>query len=284
VSDAVAAAREIERATEIPDEPRQALRDLILILADSKRLLGMRYSDCMLASPSLETGIAASSMAQDEWGHSRLTYALLSDFGDDPKRLEHERDRGEYHSMEALDRPFTSWTEMIAASLLIDTALTVQFEALLGSRYQPARNRVQKLLDEEVLHFQYAAGWAGRLGKSQVAEEFVSHVESMLPGTLRWFGPQGSRPARLLLEQGLVIASPDAVRSRLLARIAPVVQGLGIAERLNLTSSESNGWSYAGRLEWGGWDERRRRSRGEGPDEETISRVRGDRNRAMLLE
>jgi 1,2-phenylacetyl-CoA epoxidase catalytic subunit len=223
-------------------------------------------------------------MAQDEWGHSRLTYALLSDFGDDPKRLEHERERGEYHSMQALDRPFTSWTEMIAASLLIDTALTIQFEALLGSRYQPARNRIQKLLDEEVLHFQYAAGWAGRLARSQVAEEFVSHLEGMLPGTLRWFGAEGAGSASRLLEQGLVVASPDAVRSLFLTRIAPVVQGLGIVERLDLANSESDGWSFARPLEWSGWDERRRRSGGEGPDEEIIARVRGDRNRSMLLE
>ena len=82
----------IEKAAELGDEARQALRALILSLADSKRVLGLRYSDRMLGAPTLEAGIAASSMAQDEWGHGRLTYALLSDFGDDPKGdLEHAR-------------------------------------------------------------------------------------------------------------------------------------------------------------------------------------------------
>ena len=67
----------IESAAELSDDARAALRSLILTLADSKRVLGLRYSDRMLGAPTLEAGIAASSMAQDEWGHARLTYALL---------------------------------------------------------------------------------------------------------------------------------------------------------------------------------------------------------------
>jgi ring-1,2-phenylacetyl-CoA epoxidase subunit PaaC len=53
------------------------IRDLILIMADSKRLLGTRYAEWILGAPELETGIACASMAQDEWGHARLLYALL---------------------------------------------------------------------------------------------------------------------------------------------------------------------------------------------------------------
>ena len=66
------AAPAFENAAQLPDDVRGSLRDLILALADSKRVLGLRYSDRMLGSPTLEAGIAASSMAQDEWGHARL--------------------------------------------------------------------------------------------------------------------------------------------------------------------------------------------------------------------
>ena len=120
----------VEKASELEAGASEEMRALILTLADNKRLLGIRYSDWMLGAPTLETGIAASSMAQDEWGHGRLTYALLSDFGDDPKRIEHDREASEYRSMEAFDRPFASWAEMIAAALLLDTALTVQYGEL----------------------------------------------------------------------------------------------------------------------------------------------------------
>ena len=81
------------RADDLGPEVRAALRRQVLTLADSKRILGLRYSDWLLGAPSIETGIAASSMAQDEWGHARLLYSMLKDFGEDPTTTEHERSR-----------------------------------------------------------------------------------------------------------------------------------------------------------------------------------------------
>jgi ring-1,2-phenylacetyl-CoA epoxidase subunit PaaC len=273
----------VEHAEVLPAGPRGALRDLILTLADNKRLLGMRYSDRMLGSPSLETGIAAASMAQDEWGHARLTFALLSDFGDDPKQLEHGRESDEYHSMEWLDEPFPSWVSMIATGLLVDTALTLQYESLLGSRYQPARNRIQKLLDEEILHFQYCAGWVGRMARSGLRAELEAELRRCLVPALRWFGPPDAPSSATLLKHGLMTASPDSMRRAFLQRVAPVFEGAGLASILELARAGEE-WLDAGGLEWEGWDERRRRLHPGGPDPETIARVRGDRNRAMLLD
>jgi ring-1,2-phenylacetyl-CoA epoxidase subunit PaaC len=260
---------------------RRALRDLILTLADSKRLLGIHYSDWMLRAPTLETGIAASSMAQDEWGHGRLTYSLLSDFGDDPKALEHEREAGDYHSMEPLDSPFESWPEMMAASLILDTALSVQYAALLDSTYTPVHNRVQKLLDEEEYHFQYSAGWVKRLAAAPEArDDLASAMAEYLPIALRWFGPNDDD---VLADARFTTAGADDLRRQYLERIGPVLSDCGLADALPLSRSD-DGWSYTRDLDWSGWDNARRRGGGTGPDEETIARVRGDKNRAMLLD
>ncbi|HEX2093601.1 MAG TPA: Phenylacetic acid catabolic protein [Longimicrobiaceae bacterium] len=271
-----------ERADALPGDVRAPLRDLILVLADSKRLLGIRYSDWMLGAPSLEAGISASSMAQDEWGHGRLTYALLGEFGDEPKALEHEREASEYRNPEALDRPVRSWSELVALALLVDTALAVQYEALVDSRYTPVRNRVQKLLDEEAFHFQYAAGWARGLGKSaQVRGELRDAVASLLPQTLRWFGR--AEAAERLVQEGIVRARPDALRERFLSCIGPVLQDAGLAGELGVGERDGR-WSWSGEIGWEGWDDTTRRAGGSGPDEETIARVRGDKNRALLMD
>ena len=37
-------------------------------------------------------------------------------------------------------------------------------------------------------------------------------------------------------------------------------------------------------IDWSGWDADRRRSGPGGPDEETLARIRGDRNRSMLMD
>jgi ring-1,2-phenylacetyl-CoA epoxidase subunit PaaC len=275
--------RGIEEAGSLGAETRERLRNLLLCLADNKRLLGIRYSDCMLGSPSLETGIAASSMAQDEWGHSRLTYALLGEFGEDAKRLEHERAAEDYSSMELLDRPLGGWTEMIGAALLIDGALTVQYEALRESRFRPVRNRVQKLLEEEVLHQQYAAGWVHRLARSSLAGELAQALSAMLPAVLVWFGPPTAGDRDVLVRDGVLAGGPDELRGRFLKRVAPTLHAAGLAATTRLHPA-GEGWRWEGDLGWNAWDARRRRSTGGGPDEETIARVRGDRNRAMLLE
>lgn len=265
----------VESAEQLPEDLRGYLRELILTLADNKRLLGIRYSDWMLGAPSLESGIAASSMAQDEWGHARLTYALLADFGDDPKTLEHERPATEYHAMEVLDSPLASWSEMIAANLLLDTAIAIQYRALVDSRYIPIHNRVHKLLDEETFHFQYAAGWAEQLAKSGIRREFEESLGRFLPAALRWLGRPDAEGLLRLQEDGLVRRTPDELRSEFLRKISSVLERAGHADQTA---------GAADSLDWSGWDDSRRRGTGGGPDAETLARVRGDRNRAMLLD
>jgi phenylacetate-CoA oxygenase PaaI subunit len=270
----------LDSAAGLPEDARAALRALLLALADSKRVLGLRYSDRMLGAPTLEAGIAASSMAQDEWGHARLTYALLGDFGEEPKALEHERSAAEYRSHPALDAGFGSWADMIAAGLVVDTALAVQYSALADSRYSPAHNRVQKMLDEERFHFQYAAGWTRRMATvPEVRADLAASLRRYLPEALRWLGDDDAPSTRRLVEEGLVTAGPTELRARFLARIAPLLAETGLAEDAGLGAAGE----YAGTLEWGGWDEATRRAGGS-LDETTASRARGDKNRALLLE
>jgi phenylacetate-CoA oxygenase PaaI subunit len=279
------AAPRIDKAEELAPEVRTALRDLILTLADSKRVLGLRYSDKMLGAPTLEAGIAASSMAQDEWGHGRLTYALLADFGDDPKGdLEHARPAGEYRSMGPLDRGFGTWSETVAAALLLDTALTVQYGALVDSRYTPLHNRVQKMLDEERFHFQYAAGWARRIAAvNEVRGELSAALGGFLPEALRWLGRDDHAATQLLRAEGIVTQSPAELRAAFLRRVAPVLEEIGLAGALGVTRHDGGDWSCDAHLVWEGWNDATRRPGGS-LDEATAARARGDRNRAMLLD
>lgn len=273
----------IESAAELSDDARAALRSLILTLADSKRVLGLRYSDRMLGAPTLEAGIAASSMAQDEWGHARLTYALLGDFGDDPKVLEHERPAAEYRSHPALDAGFTSWADFIACILLVDTSLVVQYGALVESRYTPAHNRVQKMLDEERFHFHYAAGWVRRMAAvPEVREELAASLARYLPQALQWLGDDDGAASKRLVAEGLASADPSTLRDRLLARVGPVLADAGLAEQLGVEMSAGE-WAYVHHLDWAGWDPETRRSGGS-LDEVTAARARGDKNRALLLD
>jgi phenylacetate-CoA oxygenase PaaI subunit len=253
--------------------PRDAVRDLILVLADSKRLLGTRYAGWILGAPELEAGIACASMAQDEWGHGRLLYALLREFGDDVARIEHGREPAEYASMDALDDAPAEWPGLVALNVLADGALSTQLEALRESSHAPLRQRVEKLLDEERFHAAHGAAWFRRLahGGDATRAALAAAVRRVLSSVLAWFGPDSDH-VRALVDAAVADAAGSALRSRFLDRIGPLLQEIG------MTAGDVGAASFAG------FDEARRRSGAAGPDAAVIAQVRGDRNRIFLMD
>ncbi len=266
------AGADIESAAALSEEQRAAVRDLILVLADSKRLLGMRYADWTLGAPELEAGIACASMAQDEWGHARQLYALLREFGDDSEKLEHAREPAEYRSMAILDQAPASWPELVVLNALVDTALTVQFDALTSSAYVPLRQRCEKLLEEERFHLAHGAAWFRRLAEAneRAREATRAAAEKALPSVLQWFGPDGVR-SRQLTDGGLVAAAGSELRERYLTRARPL---------LELVGANADGAA----AHFDGFREDFRRPSGTAPDPAVIAKVRGDRNRAFLMD
>ena len=58
--------------------PRDAgLRSTLVALSDTKLLLGYHYGEWTFGPPAIEAGIAACSMAQEEFGHTRLLNGIL---------------------------------------------------------------------------------------------------------------------------------------------------------------------------------------------------------------
>lgn len=274
-------ARPLETVGDLPAPARKATRSLVLGLADSKRILGIRYSDWILGAPELEAGIAASSMAQDEWGHARILYALLKDFGDDLEAIEHGRPPSEYANLEALDAPIATWPEFVAANVLVDTALTVQLEAISEARFVPLVSRVRKQIEEERFHFAHGVGWLRRLAASPLGRRDVSAaLRRAWKAVLLWFGPRRWPLGERLVEAGVVSESGDALRQRFLRKIGPVLREC----RLRLAFPQNGGWTVHARLSWRDWDESTRRFNRSGPDEETVVRARGDRNRLFLMD
>lgn len=258
----------VTAASNLAPEVSAALVRHVITLADSKRLLGIRYSDWLLGSPSIESGIAASSMAQDEWGHARLLYAMLKDMGLDPAQVERDRPAEEYASIDVLDRPFTDWAEVVTAMVTVDGALSLALEAFAGGTFEPARSRIPKMLAEEVFHRDLGAAWFSRLasGSEAARRRLATAVRDMLPRTMAWLDP-GDASHQALFAAGVVGAgSLDAYR----AQVGPLLERVGV--RVADFEPNREGWDAT-------------RSRGPGhPDEEAVERARGDKNRALLVE
>lgn len=242
----------------------------IVTLADTKRMLGIRYSDWLLGSPSIETGIAASSMAQDEWGHARLLYSMLKHFDMIAYEVEYMRPAHDYASAPALDRPFADWAAFAAAVVVVDGALSTALESFGAGMFEPANTRVPKMLAEEEYHWQFGEAWFRRLAGAggEGAARLQAATRSMLASTLAWLLPDDELYG--VLAHSLLVWRPDRVRARYEDRVADLLALVDV--RLDHVIPMT-----------GDWDPERRRGSGE-PDGEAMERVRGDRNRLLIFD
>lgn len=248
---------------------REALIRLIVTLADSKRLMGIRYSDWTLGAPSIETGISTSAMTQDEWGHARLLYAMLKKLDVDTTAIEHDRSAGEYASIDALDEQQPDWAGLVAVMALADGALSAMLRSFAGGTFKLARTRVPKMLVEEQYHASLGSAWYRRLAatEGEARELLTAATEAMLPGLLAWVGAD-DEAARDLADAGVI--GPSAER---LSDYKDTVRELVALVGIDIDDVEPST----------DWDESRGRASGQ-PAEEACERARGDRNRALLVE
>ena len=254
----------------LDDATRAALKRLVTSLADTKRLMGIRYSDWLLGAPSIETGIAASSMAQDEWGHARLLYAMLKEFGDDPVTAEHDRAAEAYANLGALDHPFPDWAAVIAGMVVVDGAVTVALGAFSEGTFEPASSRCPKMVAEEEFHHSLGTAWFRRLAASSSDEAkglLRAATDVMLPVCLAWLGASDAA-ATSLVDAGVTAPGAEQV-ARFRDRVRDVLDAIGV----DVDAVEPAGE----------WDPVRGRGPGQ-PDDEAVARARGDLNRALFVE
>lgn len=257
---------------ELNKEAQKALYDLLLVLADSKHLLGLRYGE-WLGAPALEASIAAISMAQDELGHARLFYGLIDEF----TKLSFQRrneEPSQYRNIEFLDEAFRSWPDFVAANTLIDLALTVQLEAFQRSSYLPLRQRVPKILQEEGFHFQHGKGWLLRLATASERSkaELEKAVKNLWAQVLCWFGEPGSGSEQALVKSGIQDTDSEGLRARFIERLGPLLRQINLD--LPVWHDAITGqWVLGTMLSWEGWDEAFRRFTRTGPDKETFAQI-----------
>lgn len=235
-------------------ERDQAVFDLLARLADNKYFLGRRYAEWCSGAPTLESGVAAAAMAQDELGHARAIYPLLRDLapqGTDPAQIDPDT-RSAHIPMSALDHTFGGWPDFIAVNFLLDTALSTVFQAALTSSFEPLAARSRKVLQEERVHTLHGEAWVRRLARDvpPVRSAIQAALGAIWDETLCWFGPPGEGGA--LLEYGVLDASPDTLRTRFLGSIGPTIAATTLL--LPLRHADAGLWALTKPLPWRRWD------------------------------
>lgn len=205
-----------DQAVEAP-----ALTALLASLADNKYFLGRRYAEWCTAAPTLESAVAAASMAQDEIGHARSFYPVLQDVAGRSEETEPET-RTQFMHVPFLGRPFESWTDFIAANFLFDSSLTILLEAGTDSTFHPLAQRARRILEEEPLHWLHASGWTRRLAARG------GGVKSSLSASLATVAPEARSYFDIAVPELEATRTLDAtsteLRSRFSDRVNPVLE------------------------------------------------------------
>jgi phenylacetate-CoA oxygenase PaaI subunit len=201
---------------------QRALYNLITILGDNKFRLGVRYAEYCNSAPTLEAGIAAAAMAQDELGHTRNLFPLLREFSWAKSEVEDGIMRANYRSLSFLDRAFTNWSDFVVATFLLDQAITTILESARESAFIALRQRARKMVVEERFHSLYGDSWFVSLSDSGPAAraELESQMRVCWDEVLCFFGPAGAAGLKILKDEGVLEADSEDLRARFLKRIA----------------------------------------------------------------
>ena len=240
----------LDRPSALPAACVSPLVELVTALADNKHALGLRYAEWCSSGPTIEAGVAATGMAQDELGHARVLYGLLEELPGAPRRSEHEWSAADARTVALVERAFADWPHLIVANLILDRTLAAVLEAALDSRYLPLRQRARKIIEEERYHAIHGQSWLAQLAAEgpEVRAQLAAALREVWDDAVCWFGPADGGTLRALVDAGVLAAAGDALRVRFLGQLAAVLTDAGVP-----VPSEP--------LPWDRWDERGRRVR-----------------------
>jgi ring-1,2-phenylacetyl-CoA epoxidase subunit PaaC len=154
-------------------------RAQLLAIADDELVLGWRDSEWTGIAPVLEEDVAFSSIAQNEIGHARAIYQLLSD---DPDALAFDREPAEYRSAQLVELRFVpDWARTIARQVLYEESDEKRIKALMESDDEQVAGLAAKIDREEAYHRMHAQMWRERLRDE---ERFGAALEELWPYAL----------------------------------------------------------------------------------------------------
>jgi ring-1,2-phenylacetyl-CoA epoxidase subunit PaaC len=156
----------------------------LLALADDELVIGWRDSEWTGIAPLLEEDVAFSSIAQNEIGHARAAYQLLSD---DPDVLAFDRPLEEYRCAPLVELRLLDWAHAIARRWLYEVADEIRITALRDDADPAVAGLAAKIDREEAYHRMHAEMWRERLHD---APQFRAAVDELWPYAVGLLPPE----------------------------------------------------------------------------------------------
>jgi ring-1,2-phenylacetyl-CoA epoxidase subunit PaaC len=164
------------------------VNEQLLGLADDELVIGWRDSEWTGIAPLLEEDVAFSSIAQNEIGHARALYELLTD---DADALAFDRELEEYRCAPLVELRLLDWAHTIARRWLYEEADLIRIAVLMDNADPAVAGLAAKIDREEVYHRIHAEMWHERLRDEP---RFQAAVDDLWPYAVGLL-PAEQRPA-----------------------------------------------------------------------------------------
>ncbi len=261
--------------------PPSCLRNALVAITDTKLFLGYHYGEWTFGPPTLEAAIACCSMSQDELGHSRLLNGILSKhFGENPDSLLNDRTPEQFAHVSFLDRSLPSWSDLIAANVVVDVGLSLYLASFRNSSFDPLRVILDKMLEEEKYHLRHAEGWLRTIASRDEAarSQLAQSIERAFSSWVEWLGPDGVDEDEELVVLGVKRKSNAEVFRQYAGWLVPLVQGVGLTfpDAADLDRQRQQ-------FTWQGWQPQNRRCVKSVPDGDILRQLRGSKNEVFKL-
>jgi len=162
------------------------VNELLLGLADDELVIGWRDSEWTGIAPVLEEDVAFSSIAQNEIGHARAVYELLTD---DADALAFDRALDEYRCAPLVELRLLDWARTIARRWLYEVADELRIAALMEDADARVAGLAAKINREEAYHRMHAELWRERLAGEprfrDAVDELWPYALGVLPAEQR---------------------------------------------------------------------------------------------------
>lgn len=217
--------------------PQQAIKTLLLALADDELMLGHRDSEWTGHAPVLEEDIAFSNIAQDELGHSLVWYTLLEQLGEkDPDTMAFARPWEDFTCCRFVTYPKGDFAYTVVRQYLFDEAEQIRLRSFTLSTYLPIKEAAGKILREEAYHILHSKSLIERLGDAteESHRRMQAAVDAAFPQALGMFEKLEGEDE--LVATGVFSGNAE-LRAQWLHRVVPVLRSAS----LRVPVAESNG-------------------------------------------
>jgi len=208
--------------TELPDAERTAAEAFLLAIADDEFVHGERVRQWLTVAPTLEEDNVLTSLAQDELGHARLWYELVSDIGGESlDELAITREASDRLNSVLLERAHTDFADTVVRLHCYETAERLLLEALRDSDHQSIAERATVADREEAFHREHADRWLAVMAHAE-AGEGRDRLQTAVREALRHSGDLFAfESPELLRASGVLPTAVDQLEDQWRAAVIP---------------------------------------------------------------